>query len=62
MVGCSPEQVIVFGDNLNDLSMFEVAGTRLAVSNARNELKEKADSLIASNDEDGVAHYIQGLL
>lgn len=62
LVGCLPEQVTVFGDNLNDLSMFEVAGKRLAVSNARNELKEKADSLIASNDEDGVALYIQGYL
>lgn len=62
LVGCLPEQVRVFGDNLNDLGMFEVAGKRLAVSNARHELKEKADSVIASNDEDGVAHYIQGYL
>jgi len=62
LVGCLPEQVTVFGDNLNDLSMFEVAGKRLAVINARAELKEKADSLIASNDDDGVAHYIQNLL
>jgi hydroxymethylpyrimidine pyrophosphatase-like HAD family hydrolase len=42
--------------------MFEASGKRLAVSNARPELIEKADSLIASNDEDGVAHYIQELL
>jgi Cof subfamily protein (haloacid dehalogenase superfamily) len=62
LVGCIPEQVIVFGDNLNDLGMFEVGGRRLAVSNSRPELQEKADSLIASNDEDGVAYYIQDLL
>jgi Cof subfamily protein (haloacid dehalogenase superfamily) len=62
LVGCLPEQVIVFGDNLNDLGMFEVVGKRLAVSNARPELQEKADSLIASNDEDGVARYIKDLL
>jgi len=62
LVGCLPEQVMVFGDNLNDLGMFEVAGKCLAVSNARQELKETADSVIASNDEDGVAHYIQGYL
>jgi Cof subfamily protein (haloacid dehalogenase superfamily) len=62
LVGCLPKQVIVFGDNLNDLSMFEAGGKRLAVSNSRHELQEKADSLIASNDEDGVAYYIEGLL
>jgi 5-amino-6-(5-phospho-D-ribitylamino)uracil phosphatase len=62
LVGCLPKQVIVFGDNLNDLGMFEAGGKRFAVSNARPELQEKADSLIASNDEDGVAYYIEGLL
>jgi 5-amino-6-(5-phospho-D-ribitylamino)uracil phosphatase len=62
LVGCLPKQVIVFGDNLNDLSMFESGGKRFAVSNSRPELQEKADSLIASNDEDGVAYYIEGLL
>jgi Cof subfamily protein (haloacid dehalogenase superfamily) len=62
LVGCLPEQVIVFGDNLNDLGMFEAGGKRLAVSNARPELQEKADSIIGSNDEDSVAHYMQGLL
>jgi Cof subfamily protein (haloacid dehalogenase superfamily) len=62
LVGCLPEQIIVFGDNLNDLGMFEVAGTTIAVSNARVELKEKAVFVITSNDEDGVSHYIQALL
>jgi Cof subfamily protein (haloacid dehalogenase superfamily) len=62
LVGCLPEQVMVFGDNLNDLGMFEVTGKRIAVSNARAELKEKADLIIASNDEDGVAHFIQNLV
>jgi Cof subfamily protein (haloacid dehalogenase superfamily) len=62
LVDCLPEQIVVFGDNINDLGMFEASGKRLAVSNARPELIEKADSLIASNDEDGVAHYIQELL
>jgi 5-amino-6-(5-phospho-D-ribitylamino)uracil phosphatase len=62
LVGCLPEQIIVFGDNLNDLGMFEAGGKRLAVSSAHPELQKKADSLISSNDEDGVANYIQGLL
>jgi Cof subfamily protein (haloacid dehalogenase superfamily) len=62
LVGCLPEQLKVFGDNLNDLSLFEAGGMNIAVSNARPELKEKADLLIASNEEDGVARYIQTLL
>jgi Cof subfamily protein (haloacid dehalogenase superfamily) len=59
LVGCSPQDITVFGDNLNDLGLFKAGGHRLAVSNARSELKEKADQIIASNDQDGVAHYIQ---
>jgi hydroxymethylpyrimidine pyrophosphatase-like HAD family hydrolase len=62
LVDCLPEQVVVFGDNINDIGMFEACGKRFAVSNARPELIKKADSIIASNDEDGVAHYIQELL
>jgi hydroxymethylpyrimidine pyrophosphatase-like HAD family hydrolase len=62
LVGCNPQDIIVFGDNLNDLGLFKAGGYRLAVNNARPELKEKADLIIASNDQDGVAHYIQQLL
>jgi Cof subfamily protein (haloacid dehalogenase superfamily) len=62
LVGCLPEQIRVFGDNLNDLGLFEAGGTNIAVSNARAELKEKADLIIASNEEDGVARYILDLL
>lgn len=56
------EDIICIGDSTNDLSMFEVAGTKFAVGNALEELKEKADHVVATNDEDGVAdailHYI----
>ena len=38
--------------------MFEEADVRCAVNNGADELKEQADILIASNDEDGVARYI----
>jgi Cof subfamily protein (haloacid dehalogenase superfamily) len=62
LVGCDPKQMIVFGDNFNDFGLFEAAGLRLAVSNARPELKQKADKIIESNDQDGVAHYIKQML
>ncbi|WP_282935568.1 HAD family hydrolase [Paenibacillus sp. RC67] len=61
-IGCLPEDIIVFGDNLNDIGLFEAAGLRIAVANAQPELKAIADRTIESNSEDGVAKYIQGLL
>lgn len=47
---------VVFGDNENDIFMFEVAGTRVAVQNAVEKLKEVADFVTLSNDENGVVH------
>jgi len=48
----------VFGDNHNDISMFEVAGLSIAVGNAEEELREIADHITLSNDESGVSHAI----
>jgi len=49
----------VFGDSVNDIGMFRVAGTSVAVSNALNEVKEVADIILPhSNDEDAVAKYL----
>jgi len=51
--------VRVFGDNLNDLGMFEWAGVSIAVKNALDIVKEKADIILPyTNDEDAVAKYI----
>ena len=55
-------EVTVFGDSLNDIGMFKLAGVSVAVSNALDEAKEHA-SIISkhSNDEDAVAKYLQAL-
>src|SRR5690606_37698464 len=42
-VGCEPADVTVFGDQLNDIGMFETAGKRVAVSNADTRLIAMAD-------------------
>ncbi|ABS60322.1 MULTISPECIES: Cof-type HAD-IIB family hydrolase [Fervidobacterium] len=47
-------ETIVFGDNENDIFMFEVAGRKIAVSNAVEKLKEVADFVSKSNEENGV--------
>lgn len=57
-----PAHITAFGDNLNDVGLFEAAGTRIAVANAQERLKQMADRIVESNDEDGVARYIAGLL
>lgn len=51
-------EVIVFGDNLTDLGMFEVAGRAVAVANAREEVKARAHEVIPGNDEDAVVKYL----
>lgn len=57
-VGCDVKDVTVFGDQINDLEMFETAGKAVAVDNAVSELKEIATKTTLSNDRDGVATYL----
>lgn len=53
------ERVVAFGDNLNDLPMFEQADVKIAVGNAREEVKTAADIVIGTNDRDGVAEWLK---
>ena len=50
---------MALGDGLNDLSMIEFAGMGVAVDNANPVLKEAADFISKSNDEDGFAYAIE---
>lgn len=56
------DRVVVFGDNLNDLSMMEAADWSVAVGNAVNEAKEAADQVIGTNCADSVARCILEML
>lgn len=61
-VGFDMKNLTVFGDNLNDLGMFELANTSVAVANAHTQLKDVADIVLEyTNDEDGVAKYLESL-
>ena len=53
------DKVTCFGDNLNDISMFEVCEETYAVENAHVKLKEIAMGIIDSNENDGVAKFIE---
>jgi 5-amino-6-(5-phospho-D-ribitylamino)uracil phosphatase len=60
--GIDMKDTVVFGDSHNDLSMFAVAGYRVAMGNAAPELKEVSDMVTASHEEDGVAVALEELI
>ncbi|MFI3255787.1 MAG: HAD family hydrolase [Eubacteriales bacterium] len=60
--GYTPEEVLATGDNMNDIEMLTVAGTALAVSTAREEVKAVADRVIGSYEEDAVLEEWKKLL
>jgi hydroxymethylpyrimidine pyrophosphatase-like HAD family hydrolase len=62
LLGIDPGDVLVFGDMPNDLPMFEWAGYRVAVTGAHPDLLALADEVTTSNDEDGVAAFLDRLL
>lgn len=56
-LGC--DELVVFGDNKNDIELFNVADRGYAVANAVPELKAIATDIIESNNNDGVARFLQ---
>ena len=56
------EEVAVFGDGLNDLSMFELFPNSYAPANAEPEIRKRAKEVIPSNNDDGVGKKIFELL
>jgi hypothetical protein len=60
--GIGPDQVVAFGDMPNDLALIEWAGLGVAVANADPRLRDAADEVTASNDDDGVALVIERIL
>lgn len=53
------EEMICCGDGYNDMSMIRYAGLGVAMANAQKEVREVADYITLSNDEDGIVHVIE---
>ena len=53
-LGIKQEEVISFGDGYNDLSMIEFAGMGVAMENAVDQVKQCADYITLSNDDEGI--------
>ncbi|MEE2644018.1 MAG: Cof-type HAD-IIB family hydrolase [Myxococcota bacterium] len=60
-LGLSSDEVIAFGDGLNDLELLTVAGRGVAMENAHAALKACADECAPRHDEDGIARYLRQL-
>ena len=58
-IGLTTEQMVCCGDGCNDITMLETAGLGVAMANAQTAVKEAADYITLSNDEDGVLHVIE---
>ena len=52
-------EIVAFGDDLNDIDLLSYAGTSVAVSNALDEVKAVADYTCDTNDNDGVAKWLE---
>lgn len=55
-IGGNPEDAVVFGDGLNDISMFRKPFFSIAMGNAKPELKARADYITNDNDKGGILH------
>ena len=54
----APEEIVAFGDDLNDIDMLEFAGIGVAMGNALDEVKAVGDFVCLSNEEDGLARWV----
>ncbi len=61
-LGLDSRQMIACGDGYNDISMIRYAGLGVAMENAVNPVREAADYITYSNDDDGVAHVVEKFL
>ena len=59
-LGLKPENVMVFGDGLNDLELFDYAGISIAMGVSHEKIKEKADYITKTLEEDGIFDALEG--
>jgi Cof subfamily protein (haloacid dehalogenase superfamily) len=59
ILGISEKNVMAFGDDLADIGMLKMCGIGVAMGNAVDEVKEVSDIVIGTNDEDGIAVFLE---
>ncbi len=58
-LGIDKERVMAIGDNHNDVEMLEYVGCGVAMANAKEEVKQKANEVAPSNEEEGVRQVLE---
>ena len=61
-IGCSMEDVMCFGDSHNDRDMLLAAGHPVVMGNSEKLIKDLGATVIGTNDEDGIAIYLESVL
>lgn len=61
-LGIEKRDVACVGNAENDLTMFDASNLKIAVGNADEDLKNKADLIVATNNDDGVAEAVEKIL
>ena len=61
-LGLTPENMLAAGDNINDVSMLELAAVSVAPANAIPEVLAAASVHVADSKEDGVENFLKQLL
>lgn len=56
--GLKSHDMVAIGDSFNDIDMLRYAGVGIAMGNAHDKVKQAADWVTKSNDQDGVAHAL----
>ena len=56
MTGC--DEIVAFGDSINDYEMMDTADKAYAPQNADKRIKHFSDGIIGSNNDDGVAKFL----
>jgi len=59
--GIKTEEMTAFGDDYADIGMLKLCGKGIAMGNAVKEVREQADLVIGSNDEDSIAEYLAAI-
>ncbi len=56
------KETVAIGDKVNDISMIKMAGLGVAMRNASDEIKQIADMVTSSNEENGVAEVLERIM
>lgn len=56
------KDTVAIGDSINDISMFKIVGHSVAMGNANDKIKQYADEITLSNEENGVAVFLEKII